>query len=148
MMDSRFPTFDQALSQLDEFLEHQRVRRPSVRWIWREDVALRERSLLVSNQLPPEQLVADVYSRAVTSAARGIVLSAEGIDDDAVYCTIFVSVSEDDAERRLINELKLAKLATLVPVVIVDQLAMARAAEAQTASQLAYLDDRFQRLAT
>lgn len=109
---------------------------------------MRERSLLVSNQLPREQLVADVYSRAVTSAARGIVLSAEGIDDDAVYCTIFVSVSEDDAERRLINGLKLAKLATLLPVVIVDQLALARAAEAQTASQLAYLDDRFQRLAT
>ncbi len=148
MMDSRFPTFHQALSQLYEFLEHQRVRRPSVRWIWREDVALRERSLLVSSQLPREQLVADVYSRAVTSAAQGIVLSAEGIDDDAVYCTIFVSVSEDDAERRLIDGLKLAKLATLLPVVIVDQLKLPRAAEAQTASQLAYLDDRFQRLAT
>jgi hypothetical protein len=147
MMHSRFPTFDQALNQLDAFLEHQRVRRRSFRWIFREDVALRERSLLVSNSAAHERLVAKVYSRAVASAARGIVLSAEGIDDDAVYCTIFVSVSEGDAEARLIDGLKLATRTTLLPLVIVDQLEWARAAEAQTPPQLAYLDDRFQRVA-
>ncbi len=143
-MDSRFPTFDQALNQLAEFLEQHRVRRPSVRWVFREDVALRERSLLVSSRHPQERLVAEMYSRAVTSAARGIVLSAEGIDDDAVYCTSLVSVSEDDAEARLIDGLKLATLTTLLPVAIVDQLTLASVAEAQTPPQRAYLDDRFQ----
>lgn len=146
MMDSRFPTFDQALNQLAEFLEQQRVCRPSVRWVFREDVALRQRSLLVSSRQPQERLVAEVYSRAVTSAARGIVLSAEGIDDDAVYCTILVPASEDDAEARLIDGLKLATLTPLLPVAIVDQLAWASAAEAQTPPQRAYLDDRFQRV--
>jgi hypothetical protein len=147
MTDSRFPTFDQALNQLGAFLEHQRVRRRSVRWIFREDVALREHSLLVSARQPHERLVAEVYSRAVTSAARGIVLSAEGFDDDAMYCTIFVPVSEDDAEARLVDGLKLATLNTLLPVAIVDQLAWVRAAKTQTPPQSAYLDDRFQRVA-
>lgn len=148
MMESRLPTFDQALNQLHAFLNHHQVRRPSVRWMFRDDVALRERSLLVSTQLPRERtsLVEEVYSCAVSSAAPGVLLSAEAIDDDAVYCTIFVPVSEDDAQRRLIDGLKLSRLATLLPVVVVDQLAWARAAEAQTPPHLAYLDDRFQRV--
>jgi hypothetical protein len=148
MRDSRFPNFDEALNQLDAFLDHHQARRPSVRWIFREDVALRERSLVVSTRLNRERknLVEGVYSRAVANAARGIVLSAEGIDNDAVYCTLYVSISEDDAEGRLIDGLKLSMLDPLLPVVIIDQLAWARAAEAQMPQQLITLDDRFQRI--
>lgn len=149
MMDSRFPTFDQAVNQLHKFLGHHQVRCPSIRWIFREDVALREGSLLVSTRMPRERtsLVAEVYSRAVSSAAPGVVLSAEAIDDDAVYCTLYVALSEDDAEGRLIAGLKLSRLVTLLPMEIVEQAAWTRAAEAQTPPQLAYLDDRFQRVA-
>jgi hypothetical protein len=143
-----FPTFDEALNQLGAFLDHHQGRRPSVRWLFREDVALRERSLVVSNRLPRERTrpVEELYSRAVANSAWGILLSAEGIDDDAVYCTLYVSISKDDAEGRLIHGLKLSMLEPLLPVVIVDELAWAKAAEAQTPLQLTSLDDRFQRI--
>lgn len=145
MVDSDLPMFELALARFSQFLEQNEVRRPTLRWIFREDVALQGQSLLVSRLLPGRSTLAEeMYSRAVALAARGVMLSAEGIDDDAVYCTIIVPVADDDAEERWIHGLKLSMLTPLLPVTTLEAAAWKKAASTQTQAQRAGLDDRFQ----
>lgn len=130
MTDNDPPAFDVALVRLQQFLETQNIRRPMLRWLFREDVALAKRSLLVSSRLPADRtsLVAEKYARAVATAARGVVLGAHGIDDHTVYCSLYVPVSDDDAEYRLICGLKLSVLTPLLTVKTLDAAKWAKAA--------------------
>ena len=145
MMDAALPTFDVALARFTEFLESNQVGRPTVRWIFREDVALRGRSLLVSCRLPRgARLVEEMYSRAVASGARGVMLHALGLDDEAVYCTIVVPISNDDAEERWIHGLKLSMLTSLLPVTTIEGSAWMKEARTQTPAQHAGLAEWFQ----
>lgn len=106
MTDNDPPAFDVALVRLQQFLETQNIRRPMLRWLFREDVALAKRSLLVSSRLPADRtsLVAEEYARAVATAARGVVLGAHGIDDHTVYCSPYVPVSDDGVQVDLRTE--------------------------------------------
>jgi hypothetical protein len=146
-MEVDLPGFASALARFTQFLELHQVNRPTLRWIFREDVALRGRSLLVSRRLPVDRtsLVEQKYASAVARAARGVMLSAEGFDDVAVYCTLVVPVSEDDAEERWIRGLKLSMRNPLLPVVTLEEPAWREAVHIQTPAQVAGLDDRFQR---
>jgi hypothetical protein len=139
--------FDVAVARLHQLLETQHLRERKLRWVFRDDVALQGRSLLVSRRLPRDQTksAADKYARAVASRASGIVLSAEGIDEDAVYCTVFVAISAEDAQRRMISGLKLSVLDPPSPVTTLEEPAWRAAADAQTPWQRDGLDDRFQR---
>jgi hypothetical protein len=140
------PSFDVALAQLRRFLHANQIRRPDLRWIFREDVALRGRSLLVRAQLRHDaNLVRERYASAAASRARGIVIGAEGIDDEAVFCTLFVPISDDDAEHRMVAGLKLTILEPLPPVVTVDDATWRIASDAHAPEQRVHLDDRFQR---
>jgi hypothetical protein len=141
------PAFDRARARLHRFLDAQHVRRPALRWIFREHVALRERSLLVSDRLPGDctSFVAERYACAIATRAPAVLLGAEGIDDVAVYCTIFVPRSDDDAEDRMMAGLKLSILEPLPRVVTVDDATWRVASDAQAPEQVRYLDDRFQR---
>jgi hypothetical protein len=139
------PTFDEAVGRLQQFLVSQGVRRREIRWVFRDDIALQGRALVI-RRCERANVAAEKY--AAGREAPGVVLSAEGIDEDAVYCTVFVPSSADDAEYRMIRGVKLSVAVPLWSVKIVDDADWLVATCSQTPSQRDLVDDRFQRSAT
>ena len=113
-------------------------------WIFRGDVAMVGRSLLVTDRDRDERTRVAREAYACGTRGLGVELAAVGHRDEVVYCTAWEPTSERDAECRLIAGLKLSKLDALLPVHEVHAHEWRRVSAAHTGAQLGFLDALFQ----